>query len=182
MIKYSEIKKIMDRSSYEINMPLNQIEKWLEGVKEDYGLELNPDYQRGNVWTEEQQIAFVEYMLRGGNSSMVIYFNCPQFEMGSCDRIKNADKLPMQCLDGLQRLTAIRKFVNNELPVFNGNYLDDFEDKEVILSCLTDLKFNVNNIQTKKEIIQWYLDYNSAGTYHSKEEIERVKKLLEECE
>ena len=182
MIKYSEIKKLMPLSNYEINISLDYIECWLDRMKNKFGLELNPDFQRGNVWTEEQQIAFVEFMLRGGKSSMVIYFNCPQFQMGSCKQIKNADKLPMQCLDGLQRLTAIRKFVNNELPVFNGNYLDDFEDKEVILSCLTDLKFNVNNIQTKKEIIQWYLDYNDGGTVHSKEELDRVRKLLKECE
>lgn len=43
------------------------------------------------------------------------------------------------------------------------------------------IKFNINNLQTRKDIIKWYIDYNSAGTYHSKEEIERVKKLLEEC-
>ena len=87
----------------------------------------------------------------------------------------------MQCLDGLQRLTAIRKFVNNELPVFNGNYLNDFEDKEVILR-MHPIRFNINNIQTKKEIIQWYLDYNDGGTVHSKEELDRVRKLLKECE
>lgn len=181
MIKYSEIKKLMDRSNYETNVTFKFIEMTLKEFEEDYGLELNPDFQRGNVWTEQQQISYVEFILRGGKSANVIYFNCPDFSMGSCTRIKNADKLPMQCLDGLQRLTAIRKFLRNDLPIFNGNYLNDFEDKDVILR-MQPIRFNVNNIQTKKEIIQWYLDYNDGGTVHSKEELDRVRKLLKECE
>ena len=180
MIKLKDIEKLMNRGNYEINVPFKQIERTLKDFEEEYGLEINPDYQRGNVWNEEQQIAYVEFILRGGKSANVIYFNCPEFSMGSCERIENFDKLPMQCLDGLQRLTAIRKFLNNELPIFNGNYLNDFEDKESILR-LRPIKFNVNNLQTRRDIIKWYIDYNSAGTYHSKEEIERVKKLLEEC-
>ena len=32
------------------------------------GLQLNPDFQRGHVWTNEQQIAFLEYFLKGGKS------------------------------------------------------------------------------------------------------------------
>jgi hypothetical protein len=28
------------------------------------GLQLNPEFQRGNVWTEEQQIKYIEYRLR----------------------------------------------------------------------------------------------------------------------
>lgn len=181
MIKYSEIKKLMDRSNYETNVAFKFIEMTLKEFEEDYGLELNPDFQRGNVWTEQQQISYVEFILRGGKSANVIYFNCPDFSMGSCTKIKNADKLPMQCLDGLQRLTAIRKFLRNDLPIFNGNYLNDFEDKDVILR-MHPIRFNVNNIQTKKEIIQWYLDYNDGGTVHSKEELDRVRKLLKECE
>ena len=71
----------MPLSNYEINISLDYIECWLDRMKNKFGLELNLDFQRGNVWTEEQQIAFVEFMLRGGKSSMVIYSNCPQFQM-----------------------------------------------------------------------------------------------------
>lgn len=86
----------------------------------------------------------------------------------------------MQCVDGLQRLTAIRKFLNNELSIFGGNYLDDFEDKKVLLRTMS-LRINVNNLKTRKEVLQWYLDFNTGGTVHSDEEIERVRKLLNEC-
>ena len=57
MIKLEDIEKLMDKSSYEINVSFKQIERTLKEFEEDYGLELNPDFQRGHVWTEEQQIA-----------------------------------------------------------------------------------------------------------------------------
>lgn len=181
MIRYNEIEKLMPNGSYETCVGLGYIDSWLEEMEEDYGLELNPDFQRGNVWNEEQQIAYVEFLIRGGKSANIIYFNCPTFTFGACDRKSDHDDLPMQCLDGLQRLTAIRKFLHNELPIFNGNYIDDFEDKKILLRNHDMLKFNVNNLQTRKDILKWYIDYNSAGTYHTKEEIERVRKLLAEC-
>ena len=43
------------------------------------------------------------------------------------------------------------------------------------------IKFNVNNLQTREELLTWYLEMNTGGTPHSDEEIERVKGLLAEC-
>lgn len=40
---------------------------------------------------------------------------------------------------------------------------------------------NVNDLKTKREVLQWYVQMNNGGTPHSAEEIERVKKLMEEC-
>jgi hypothetical protein len=41
------------------------------------------------------------------------------------------------------------------------------------------IKFNINDLQYRREVLQWYLDMNTGGTVHSKEEIQRVKHLLE---
>ncbi|HDK7194961.1 TPA: DUF262 domain-containing protein [Clostridium botulinum] len=172
-MKFSDIKPFTENGDYEVNIGLKHLESTLKDYEEDYGLELNPDFQRGAVWTEEQQAAYVEFFLRGGKTARVIYFNYPSF----CKIVKDNDD-PMVCVDGLQRLTALRKFVNNELKVF-GSYLNDFEDKEIMLRSVGQLRFNVNNLQTRKEVLQWYLDFNTGGTVHSQDEINRVKKLLE---
>lgn len=73
-------------------------------------MQLNPDFQRGHVWIENQQIKYIEYILRGGKTARVIY---------------------------------------------------------------------LNNLKTRKEVLQWYLEFNSYGTIHTEEEINKVKKLLE---
>jgi len=41
------------------------------------------------------------------------------------------------------------------------------------------MKINVNDLQTRAEVLQWYIDFNSGGVVHTAEEIARVKALLE---
>lgn len=171
----------IESGDYEVNVGLKYIEMILKDYEEDYGLELNPDFQRGNVWTEQQQSAYMEFLLKGGQTARVIYFNCPFFNRGNLEDYKNGKyEMPMQCVDGLQRLTAIRKFLSNDIKVF-GYYLNDFDDKDILLRRMYGIRFNINKLQTRKEVLKWYLDFNTGGTVHSKDEIDRVKKLLEEC-
>jgi hypothetical protein len=156
---------------YEVNIGLEFLERKIQEFEQDYNLELNPDFQRGNVWTDEQQISFVEFYLRGGKTARVIYFNCPYWNDYNNDKYD----MGMVCVDGLQRLTALRRFLNNEIPAF-GTLYKDFEDR---ISSDVDLLFNVNNLKTRKEVLQWYIEFNSGGTVHTEEEIERVKRLLD---
>jgi uncharacterized protein with ParB-like and HNH nuclease domain len=151
-------------------MPLDHFVKWVNENVEDCGLELNPDFQRGHVWTEKQQIAYIEFLLRRGKSGRVIYFNCPYWSHGSRDGW-------FVCVDGLQRTTAIMRFINNEIPAF-GCYYKDFEDKPSFIR--DSISVNINNLQSKAEVLQWYLEMNTGGTPHSDDELEKVKYLLQQ--
>lgn len=177
---YKEIIKPFTRESgYEVNIGLPYLEGAIQDYIKEYFLELNPDFQRGHIWTTEQQIAFVEFFLRGGKTSRVIYFNCPFFKNGDVEGYKKGKyDHPMVCVDGLQRLTALRKFINNELPIFGGYYLKDFEDWKVLLRK-ESVRININNLRTKKEVLKWYLEFNNAGTPHTEEELNRVQKMYE---
>lgn len=104
-MKFSDVKPFTKDGDYEVSIGLKYLESILKDYDKDYGLELNPDFQRGNVWSEEQQIAYVEFFLRGGKTARVIYFNCPSF-----NKVVSNNNSPMVCVDGLQRLTAMRKF------------------------------------------------------------------------
>jgi hypothetical protein len=173
-MKFSDIPMFTRDGDYEINIFLEHLENKIKEFKEDYDLELNPDFQRGHVWTEDQQIAYVEFYLKGGKTARIIYFNCPYWY----DYNKGNYDMGMVCVDGLQRITALRRFLNNEIKVF-GHYYKEFEDTPRMTN--DGLKFNINNLKTKKEVLQWYLEFNTGGTVHSQEEIERVKKMLEDC-
>ncbi len=166
-MKFKDIPKFTSDGSYQVNMPISSVTAWIKEHQEDLGLQLNPDFQRGHVWTEEQQINYIEYLLKGGKSARVIYFNHPNW-MGNWTG-------EFVCVDGLQRLTAVMKFMNNEIPAF-GCYYKDFEDTPRNI----DLLFNINNLKTRKEVLQWYIEFNSGGTVHTEEEINRVKVLLEQ--
>ena len=75
-MKYSDIPQLTRSGTYQVNVPLSHIKSAIDDYIND-GLQMNPDFQRGHIWTREQQIAFVEFLLRGGKSSKIIYFNCP---------------------------------------------------------------------------------------------------------
>jgi hypothetical protein len=124
----------------------------------------------GNIFGQKkQQERYVEFVLRGGTSSRDIYWNCAGW-MGSY-------KGPMYLVDGKQRLQAARLFMNNKLKVF-GHTLSEFEGVSPLMCC--DFIFHVNNLETKSEVIQWYLDLNFGGTPHTDSERKRVLVLLEQ--
>lgn len=174
IIRFADIPQFTHEGSHECNYSLASLVRYIEEEERDYGLQLNPEFQRGHVWTEEQQIKWIEYHLRGGKSGNVIYLNDPFFN--NWGEAKEGEYEDYVCVDGLQRITAARRFINNEIPAF-GTYYRDFEDKLRVLNCT--IRVNTNNLKTEKEVLQWYVDMNDGGTPHTAEEINRVKDLIE---
>lgn len=177
-----------------VDVPWGYIERQLADFTKHEGLDLDPDFQRGHVWTEDQQRAFVEYMLLGGPAATTIYF--------ACDGFNTAKRSGPVCIvDGKQRLEAIRKFMRNELAIFmnhqhrkpavwdagpyqehftavrTGCFLSDFTDnlrmtrRETLRFCVADMN--------RPTMLRWYIALNAGGTPHTDAEIERVKALLE---
>lgn len=138
---------------------------------EKYNLQLNSDFQRGHIWTQNQQEKYVEFILRSGKTGRDFYFNL------------NMKTNEYVCVDGLQRTTAFMKFINGEIKVFD-QYFDDFyfTKRETGGNPLPEFRVNVyiNYLESKKEILEWYVDMNSGGTPHTNDEIERVKKMIQE--
>ena len=110
--RFSNIPKFTRDGSYAVDYPFHSLVKWIEREQAEEGLQLNPDFQRGHVWTETQQIAYVEFMLRGGKTGRTLYFNCPSWN----HPVPEGDYNEFVCVDGLQRITAITRFVHSQLP------------------------------------------------------------------
>lgn len=134
----------------------------------DAPLILNPEWQRGHVWSKEQQIAFMEYFLKGGRTGSELYFNCSSWSSGY--------NTPIYCVDGLQRLTAALAFINNEIPVFGG-YRKEYTDNPRITH--NNFHMNMLAIKNKKELLNVYLDFNSGGTPHNQSELDRVQLMID---
>ncbi len=166
MARLRDIPQFTRAPSYSVNSAWAYLPEWLERHGEE-GLNLTPDFQRGHVWTPEQQTRYVEFKLQGGASGADIYFNHPGW-MGSW-------KGDFVCVDGLQRITAVMGFLNGEVKVF-GRTIGEFEDKLPPM----DPRFavHINNLKTRTEVLQWYLEMNSGGTVHTSDELQRVKLLL----
>lgn len=172
MLRFRDIPQLIDSGNWECSFGFSSLVRQIEEWVETEGLQMNPDFQRGHVWTEEQQIAFVETVLKGGaKNARVIYLNNPNWTKHS-DR----EYTDFVCIDGLQRYTAIKRFINNEIPAF-GHLCNEYEDLRY-LRMNTDMRINVNDLATKADVLKWYLQTNDGGTPHTKEEIDRVKNML----
>lgn len=172
--------KPLQQSTHAVDHEWGYIEKALQRYAEDYeGLDLNPDFQRGHVWTPEQQVHYVENALRGivSQAAFVIQLNCPNWENEDYE-----GDLPrgFQCIDGLQRLTAILKLMNGEIKPF-GLTLDDLARSSFsVKRGMYRFRTEVYTFQNKADLLQHYLDLNTGGTPHSQEEIERVRAMREQ--
>ena len=179
MAKYNNFNDIPQQTpsgnwecSYSLKAFIRTIEEW--EVDDYYNLEVNPDFQRGHVWDEYKQISYIEAVLSGGaKNSRIIYFNHPSWST-SLDLIDEYDDFV--CVDGLQRLTAIRRFVKNEITAFSTYY----KDYKGSVRILGNIKINVNDLKTKKEVLNWYVEMNDGGVVHTKEEIDKVKNMINE--
>jgi len=169
MIKFDSIPKF-PTANYAVDVSWKDLERWLGQYNTDHiKIELNPDFQRGHVWSQEQKTKYLEYVMRGGESGKNVYFNHPNW-MGSF-------KGTLQCVDGLQRITAIREFMRDDVLAF-GHKASEFD---TLWSLNLSLKIRIGTLKTRKEVLEWYLAFNDGGTQHSNEELDRVRGLINEC-
>jgi Protein of unknown function DUF262 len=166
-MKASEIERLTNRGNYQIDVLLRSLPKEIQTWQKE-GLDLCPDFQRGHIWTPQQQIEFVEYILRGGKTSEFLFNTKGDYAKTSEDFV---------CVDGLQRLTALLLFMDDKLPVFGGHTRSQIEGIELLIREI-HLTFRINELLTRKAVLQWYLELNSGGTPHTDSEIDRVRDLL----
>lgn len=159
------------QAHYAVDVGWTYLEEWLR--TQDRELELNPEYQREHVWTGPQKTAYVEYILRGGETSRVLYWNHPTWMSGFGEH----DKLEL--VDGKQRLTAVREFLAGEVPAF-GRRFGEFTGK--LRWTGPSFKMQVASLKTRADVLQWYLGINAGGTPHSAAELARVRGLLARAE
>jgi hypothetical protein len=166
-MKFADIKPFTSWGNYQIDVSVRYLQQTLDVYVKDYGLDMNPDFQREHVWNETQQIRFLEFFFKGGRTGREILFNCPNFTHG-----KTMGKMVL--VDGKQRLEAFQRFFNNEIVIFGGR-LSEFTDKP---NFMTTMKFFINDLPTRRDVLQWYVDLNAGGTVHTDAEISRVRGMI----
>lgn len=176
--------KPLRTAAYEVDFPWAHMDSLFAGWARDYGgIEFDPDFQRGHVWTPSQQCHFIENILRGvvSSSGFLMQFNCANWDTIGVQRDSD---LPdgFQCIDGLQRITAVREFLAGRVRPF-GLSVDDLDCSSFSpKSNAFRFRVAVHDFQFRADLLQHYIDLNSGGTPHSNEEIARVRRLLESAQ
>lgn len=148
----------------------------------DGEIDFDPPYQRGHVWTEDQQKNFVGFLIEGGRAPEVFVRELP---------VTEDTKPPFyEVVDGKQRMTAMIRWWNGEIPARLSEEWDSQEiwvsDLDLVeLRCIkiggmnTSVQFLVD--VTDAQVMRFHLRLNRGGTVHTDEEIERVQRLYEEA-
>lgn len=160
--KFINIKQIT-HANYHVDISWNYLKKWLISNK----VNMNPDFQRKYIWTQKQKEQYVEWILRGGKSGKDIYFNHPKWFKGF--------EGEMIIVDGKQRVEAVLSFLDNKVKAY-GYYYKQYKDKLNML--IVGFSVYIADLENRSDILQWYIDMNTGGTYHTNEEIKHVKTLL----
>jgi len=157
------------RSLYHVDIEWKRLEAMIKAEQDEMDLDMDPDFQRAHVWTEQQQIAYIEYILRGGKSGKDLYFNSYDYPESTGYYV---------IVDGKQRVQAVRQFINGKIKAFGHYYTSG--DRLDAFTC--SLSWNIAGLKTREEILHWYLDFNSGGTDHTPEELTRVRGMLNKKE
>ena len=168
-------------AAYTMDSAIASIEKTLATIERDCTdaptgcFELEPDFQRGHVWTQDQQIAYVEAIFRKTAPNRIM-FNCPGWTRESTTAGDINDN-EFQCIDGLQRLTACRKFMAGEFTLFGKYKAQDLKGTPFDPRRFT-LQFCIYEFNSRADLLNHYLRINSGGSVHTPEELDRVRALL----
>lgn len=130
-----------------------------------------PTWQRGFVWTEEQQRAFIEGIFLGFGTGYYV-INGRDFEDGN-DRYMSG-----WLLDGQQRISSIARFVKGEISVFDRIRYSDLSIGErrrrfdhVIFPCI-ELEYQAN-----EEVLKaLYRRLNFGGTAHTDADLQLLNR------
>jgi len=165
-----KIPKLEKNKDLRLSYQQRQIESLLSSYySSNTGLDLNPDYQRGNIWTQEQKVDLINSIFNNVDIGKFAIIRRPFGE--------DHDKY-YEVLDGKQRITALIEFYEDrfrykgvlysELSPYDRNHFDDFSVSYAETSPLTD-----------EQKYRYFLNLNKSGSPVDPKHIEKVEKLLE---
>ena len=146
--------------------PISDIRDWNNNKR----LELQPDFQRNEVWTKAAQIMLVDTIIQG--------IPIPKIYIKSIMVDGNTYRV---VIDGQQRLTAILKFVQDQLPL-KRPYVGEYQDMvfsqlpSEIQNEILRYKIDINEIfnPTDREIRDLYSRVNKYTVQLNKQELRRA--------
>lgn len=135
-----------------------------------FGVDFDPDYQRGNVWTREDKVKLIDSIFKDVDIGKFVLIQRPIED----------DQFGYEMLDGKQRFFALMEFFENRFS-YRGKFYRD-------LHCRDRYHFKEYRISraevhkvSPKDKYRLFLRLNQGGKEIERSHMERVKELYEKC-
>lgn len=157
------------------DVKINFVNSMIESLIHKYyafGVDMNPEYQRGYVWELEDKQLLIDSIFNNidiGKFAFIHLNDKKWAETGNGYEI----------LDGKQRLSTIIDFYENRFP-YNGVYYNDLsaKDKNVFLNHHI-VQGEVREAD-RKAVLKYFLMLNRTGKSMDQSQLDKVEKMLEE--
>lgn len=162
----------IDKSLF-LSQKLNKVERSLSiaeimtlGNEYDDRLVI-PYYQRNLVWSIKQKTDFIKSIFARNNLGTMIF---KREKIGNC--------LEWSIIDGLQRYTTIKEFIECKFRVYDVCF-DDliYDDKYNFIT--TKILIEEYSYMSEKDEINLYINKNFGGTAHNEAELKELKNARE---
>lgn len=171
---YAQIRAERVRGDGEESIFAHRIRAITDPFSPSFHLDIDPDYQRGRVWTLAQSAAFVGHKMEGGESPTLIFQRWPSHS-----------GRPDEVVDGKQRLLAMRGFIDGTVPAMlsdGGTYYrrewSDSDQHRLSHDLGLILRARYVSCPTRADVLRLYIRLNRGGSVHTDDEISRVRALL----
>lgn len=133
-----------------------------------FGVDMNPDYQRDFVWSEEDKVALIDSIFSNIDIGKFVFIHN-----------EYTDDFLYEILDGKQRLRAILDFYENRF-AYNGKYYNDLSAYDKCWFENTRISVAEISKANKPDILKYFVMLNTTGKTMSHDHIDKIKKMLEE--
>ncbi len=146
----------------------------IESLLHDYynfGIDMNPEYQRDYVWDEQDK----EYLLE----SIFDNIDIGKFVLIDLGEEYWARGFSYEILDGKQRLNTLIEYYENRFP-YKGKYYNDLSWKDKIFFKKHNISVAIIENMNKNRILKCFVTLNKRGRVMDIEQIKKVERMIEE--
>lgn len=150
------------------------IDMYINWIRHD-ALNFGAEYQREYVWGHQEQQTFLRVLISGFPIGSVALAKAPDWDSCAGPYI--------EVVDGKQRLTTLKMFINNEIPIFIGEeeiYWFELSRAEQLSFGRQVLSAVILDDATEKHRIDYFIAVNFTGVPQSDEHRQQVLKLQEQ--
>lgn len=148
--------------------PIDMYIQWIKSGALNFGAE----YQRDYAWGHQEQQTFLRVLISGFPIGSVALAKAPDWDI--------CDGPYIEVVDGKQRLTTLKLFINNEIPIVIGGeeiYWSEFSRSEQLAFGRPTLSAVILDDATEKDRIAYFVAVNFTGVPQSEEHRQKVLKL-----